>query len=88
MDKDAARFLGYLGEFCLSIWIFEHLRRQDCQIKELNGGFVVSDEVIIHPWLSYRFYSLLTNFTFGKWRERFKTKKRTARNILKGQKKR
>jgi hypothetical protein len=83
MDKDAARFLGYFGEFCLSIWIFEHLRRQDCRIKELNGAFVISDTAIIHPRWRYWYCRLLSKITFGKRRQDYILEKRRAKKLLK-----
>ena len=45
MDEIALRFLGYIGEFCLSIFIFEQLKRQKYRVKETNGTYILSDDI-------------------------------------------
>lgn len=76
MDKIAARFLGYLGEFCLSIFVFQLLNQKKYRVKELNGSFILSDEPVIHTKCVFWYYYLLSKITFGKVRKKYKTKRK------------
>lgn len=86
MDEKALRFLGYIGEFCLSIFIFEQQKRQKYRIKELNGAYILSDEVIEHPRREYWYYWFMTKITFGKTRRKYKPRRQMLKEILKGMK--
>lgn len=84
MDEKALRFLGYIGEFCLSIFIFEQLKRGKYRIKELNGAYILSDEEIAHPRREYWFYWFMTKITFGKTRRKYKPRRQMLKLILQG----
>ena len=72
----AKRFLGYLGEFCLTLFLF-HIQESDkAKILELNGSYLLSDEVIKPTLSRLFFYRLMSKITFGKRRRTYKAKKK------------
>ena len=83
MSLVAKRFLGYLGEFCLSIYIFHQQSRGALRIKELNGTFVIADEPVLHPKRKYWYYKLMAKITWGKRRRRYKEKRRQMKMLIK-----
>ena len=71
----AKRFLGYLGEFCLTLYLFHIQERGGVKILELNGSFLLSDEDIEPTLGKLLFYRLMSKITFGKCRRSYKAKK-------------
>lgn len=49
LQPEARRFPAFLGEFCLSLFIFRAREKGSLKIRELNGSFLLSDEEIINP---------------------------------------
>ena len=72
----AKRFLGYLGEFCLTLYLFHIQERSRAKILELNGSYLLSDEVIEPTLGRLLFYRLMSKITFGKLRRAYKAKKK------------
>ncbi len=72
----AKRFLGYLGEFCLTLYLFHIQERDKAKILELNGAYLLSDEVIKPTLGRLFFYRLMSKITFGKRRRTYKAKKK------------
>ncbi len=72
----AKRFLGYLGEFCLTLYLFHIQERDKTKILELNGSYILSDEKIESTLSKLLFYRLMSKITFGKLRRSYKAKKR------------
>ena len=54
------RTMGFLGEFCLSIFVFKLKKNKNIRIKELNAAFILSDDEIKYPKGKY--------FYYPKWR--------------------
>lgn len=82
-SKAALRFLGYLGEFCLTLYIFHLQARGDHRIKELDGTFIIADEAVQHPKRKYWYYKLLAKITWGKRRQQYKEKRRMMKYLIK-----
>lgn len=80
-DEKKLRFLGYLGEYLLSIFIFKLQQEGIWKIKELHGSFLYAFDVVSHPKLKYLAYWFLSKFTFGKLYKNFLHKKISYRNI-------
>ena len=80
LNDQEIRFLGYLGEFCLTVFLF-HLRSRGARIKELEGSYILADEPVRHPGLLYAFYRIMCKVTFGRARRRFKEKRRSMRAL-------
>lgn len=66
MGIDEARFLGYFGEFLLSIYVFHLLKQSDISVKEVSAAYVLNDEYKVFPYLQYYKYKLLSKITFGR----------------------
>ena len=66
MGIDEARFLGYFGEFLLSIYVFHLLKQPDIRVKEVSAAYVLNDEYKVFPYLQYYKYKLLSKITFGR----------------------
>lgn len=77
------RFLGYIGEFCLTLYIFYLQERGEVRIKELNGSFILTDTPVLHPRRKYWYYKLMAKITWGKRRCRYKEKRRQMKFLLK-----
>lgn len=82
-DKDAARALGFFGEFLLSIFIFKLKKNKNVRIKELNASYILSDETVKFPRLSYLYYKIVSKFVWGKKRKKYQERKKKYRNIYK-----
>ena len=84
MSESGLRFLGFLGEFCLSIYVFHLLREGRYKVKEVNGAFVLSDEPIDIKKLKkkYWYYYLMSKISFGKKRKKYKHKRREIKLML------
>ena len=72
----AKRFLGYLGESCLTLCLFHIQERDKAKILELNGSYLLSDEVIKPTLGRLLFYRLMSKITFGKRRRTYKARKK------------
>ncbi|MBP3688010.1 MAG: DUF4422 domain-containing protein [Alphaproteobacteria bacterium] len=81
MSTQGLRFLGYLGEFLLSIFIFNLKAKGGYRIKELNGSYILSDTPVLHPRLSYWGYWVLSKLTFGAIKKRYKQKRKALKQI-------
>lgn len=77
------RFLGYFGEFLLSIFIFKLKNEGQWRIKELHASFLLSDKYIPYPRLKYFQYWILSKITFGKLGKKCMHKKIYYRDICK-----
>ncbi len=86
MSEVASRFLGYLGEFCLSIFVFNLLKRENVKVKELNGSYILSDEVILNPKRKYWYYYFLSKITIGSMRKKYKQKRKKLKQFIRYQK--
>lgn len=82
MNEKGLRFLGFLGEFCLSIFMFQLIKNGIYKIKELNGSFILSDEPILNPKRKYQYYWLMSKISFGKRRKNYKQKRKLLKQIL------
>ncbi len=79
----ALRFLGFLGEFCLSIYIFQQLKEGKYKIKELNGSFILSDSSDKNLRFKYFYLLILSKITFGKTRKKYKQERKNLKTIIK-----
>ena len=84
MDKQACRFLGYFGEFLLSIFVFHLYKRGDVRIKELNASYILNDEITLKHRLKYLRYYILSKIFVGRLRRKYKEKRKNLRWILYG----
>lgn len=82
MNEQALRFLGYLGEFCLSLFIFRLIEKGEHKIKELNGSYILSDEPVANPKKAYWYYWFMSKITFGRRRKMYKQKRRTFKLLM------
>lgn len=83
MNTQASRFLGYLGEFCLSIFIFRLKRENNLRIKELDGSFILYDKKFAHPTRKFLYYWLMSKITFGSMRKHYKRKRKELKMLIK-----
>ncbi len=79
MDEVEARFLGYLGEFLLSVYVFKLKREGKERIREVEGVFILSDERVEFSTAQYWKYKLLKTFTWGEMRREFRKKYKTQK---------
>ncbi len=77
LQTEAMRFPGFLGEFCLTLFIFRAREKGNLKIRELNGSFLLSDEEIINPRCKFLLYYIASKLTFGKWRRCLKARRKT-----------
>lgn len=84
MNEAALRFLGYLGEFCLSIYVFRLIHSGQYKVKELNGSFVLSDEHFDMKKLrkKYLYYRVMSKITFGKKKQKYKHNRRKIKQLM------
>ena len=82
MSEVASRFLGYIGEFCLSIFIFHLKNSSRIKIKELNGAYILSDDAIVNPRRKYWYYWFMSKITFGEKKKRYKQKRRQMKDFI------
>ena len=62
------RFLGYLGEYLLSIFLFQKLKNPNFKLKELDGTFISRDYIKYEKRMKK--YKLLAKITVGKKRKK------------------
>ncbi len=82
MSEQAARFLGYFGEFLLSMFIFKLQKRSDVRLKELNGAYVLNDKKPKIRWLKYAKLCVFSKITFGERRKKYKKKRDAYRQEI------
>lgn len=78
----AKRFLGYLGEFCLSLYLFHAQQKGTIKILELNGSYLLSDEKIEPTPGKFLLYRFLSKITFGRRRRYYKARKKQIDQLL------
>ncbi len=72
MDEQASRYLGYFGEFLLTIFIFELEKRKNIKIKTSNASFILSDNIINTSLSNLCKYYIEYKLSFGKKRLKLK----------------
>lgn len=75
-DKAESRFLGFLGEYMLSIFLMQKLKNPDFKLIELDGTYVNDGYKKIRRKIIK--YSILSRLTFGKKKKYYL--KKLARN--------
>ena len=71
-SPDKLRFLGYLGEFTLSIFMMKLRKNPQVRIIEMNGVFFMpEDSREYHKLTKYKFGK---TFLWGKWRKKYQKK--------------
>ena len=82
-NGQAIRFLGFLGECCLSLFIF-HLQNQETyRIKEIPGSYILSDTGNAgFLWLQYCYFRVMCLITCGKNKKKYKDKKYAVKKTL------
>ena len=83
MDSSALRFIGYIGEFLLSIFIFHIYAQGKYKIKELNASYILCDQIILHPYIDLIRYYILYKCCLGQKRKEYKNKFKFIKKILK-----
>ena len=83
MDDKASRFLGYFGEFLLTMFLFKIQKRKNIRIKKVNGSFILNDNNIDTSLSNMYKYYLKYKFSFGKKRRSFKQKYKKIKNLRK-----
>ncbi len=78
----AKRFLGFLGEFCLTLFLFRAQEKGNVEVLELNGSYLLSDERIVPTRRMFLFYYVMSKITFGKCRRYYKARRRLIRTLL------
>ena len=82
MSTAGLRFLGYLGEFCLSVFMFQILAGKKYKVQELNGSFILSDDVIFPSKRLFWYYYFLSKITFGSKRKQYKLKRNNIKRLI------
>lgn len=82
-SKQKQRFLGYFGEFLLSIFIFKIKKEKNVRVKEMNASFIISDKYIRNPKFEYLKYYMLSKIFYGNIGKEFMKKKVYYKNIYK-----
>ena len=77
------RTMGFLGEFCLSIFVFKLKKNKNIRIKELNAAFILSDDEIKYPKGKYFYYWLMSKISWGEKRQQYKQKRKSLKSMLK-----
>lgn len=72
MSVQASRFLGYFGEFLLTVFLFKLQKRKNVRIKEVNATFVLSNNFKNFSYLQYVKYYILYKLSFGPQRKKYK----------------
>jgi hypothetical protein len=68
-NKKEIRFLGFIGEYLLSIFLFQKLKNPDFKLKELDGTFVSKDYIKYAKRLKK--YKLMSKITIGKKKKHY-----------------
>ena len=83
MDDQAARFLGYFGEFLLSVFIFQLQLRHSIRIKEVNASYILNDKPLKLSYIKYIKYWILYKLLWGKPRQKYKQKFKELKHLKK-----
>jgi len=83
MSKMKMRFLGYFGEFLLSVYIFNLQKRKNIKVKELNATFIQYDGITFKMRLTYIRYCILSVIWFGH-RHKYRAKRDNFKRIIQG----
>lgn len=79
-----SHFLGYFGEFLLSIFCFKLLEEGRHKLKQVEGTFIISDKIVTHAYFKYMAYRILSKVTFGKLASYLRRKKMWYRQYWNG----
>ncbi len=74
MDENAARFLGYFGEFLLTIFLFKIEKRKNIRIKTVDGTFILNEDYVDTSLSNIFRHYLKYKLSFGKKRRTLKRK--------------
>ena len=83
MDDQTARFLGYFGEFLLSVFIFQLQLRHGIRIKEVNASYILNDKPLKLSYIKYIKYWILYKLLWGKPRQKYKQKFKELKHLKK-----
>lgn len=70
LNTSEKRFLGFLGEFCLTLYIF-HAYAMHRQILELNGSYILSNKPLHFTKLRLFYYNIMRRITSGARHHRY-----------------
>ena len=84
LNTKESRFLGFFGEFLLSMFVFHLYKRGDVRIKELNASYILNDEITLKHRLKYLRYYILSKIFVGRLCRKYKEKRKNLRWILYG----
>lgn len=65
LDTYEKRFLGYLGEFCLTLYIFR-MQREQRRILELNGSYILATKPLCLARLRLSYDRFMSHITSGE----------------------
>ena len=71
-NRKQRRFLGYIGEYLLSVFIFHKLKNPEFKLKEMDGTFVSNEYQVYKKRLNRA--KFLSKITFGKTKQKYITK--------------
>lgn len=75
-----SRFLGFLGEFVLSIYMFKLRKNPNIKIKEMNASFILMPN---EKYLKkYNKYKILRHFVFGNLKKRYEKRYQDLKKFL------
>ncbi len=82
-NGQAIRFLGFLGEYCLSVFIFHLQSLGTYRIKEIPGSYILNNaENIGFLRLRYFYFRIMSVLTWGKTKQKYKDKKYAVKRLL------
>lgn len=81
-NEKEIRFLGFMGEYLLSIFLFKKLKKTDFKLIELPGTFVCNDYKAFEKRVKK--YKFLSKITFGKKRRYYLKKYINYKRRLEG----
>ena len=73
---ESVRFIGWLGEFCLSIFIF-HMISLGKKVKELNGAYIEQDAPSYRAKMGKIWFYIMSKITRGETRKYYRALSRT-----------
>lgn len=75
-----SRFLGFLGEFVLSIYIFKLRKNPNIKIKEMNASLIMMPKP--KDIKKCRKYKILRHFVFGNLKKRYEKRYQDLKNFV------
>lgn len=75
-----SRFLGFLGEFVLSIYIFKLRKNSNIKIKEMNASLIMMPKS--KDIRKCRKYKILRHFVFGNLKKRYEKRYQDLKKFL------